>query len=434
MTNFRISLVAGIVAVTIVSIVYFLAFEEEKKMWTIGGGEKGGNYDAVARALADYLQKAEGWEVKARESSGSGENLQLLREGKVDLCLVQNDFPGDEKARALASLYDESLHVIVREGNTSLSNFPGGTISVGQAGGGTEALARAMLAQLGVSQESVKWRHESLQAGLDGLRSGKSSAVCVVTGIGNAVVAEALSKGDLSLLPLGEVPGASLAYDYPFVETTTIPPKVYATAPGKGLPARSLPTVGTRVVLACQVELNDADALALTRTVIEGRAALTRKHPLLARLAPPNDSTDLQFPLHEGARQYYERDEPGFVQHWSEPIALLFSVLAVAWGIGVALRGFILNQRKDTLDVYFERVDELTTELVKGLTADRATEIAMDLHAIRRETTRKLVAEELAANESFVIFQRELHTAQQMVNESLRKPRKDPTQQKGISS
>ena len=154
---------------------------------------------------------------------------------------------------------------------------------------------------------------------------------------------------------------------------------------------------------------------------------MTRKHPLLARLAPPNDSTDLQFPLHEGARQYYERDEPGFVQHWSEPIALLFSVLALAWGVGVALREFILNQRKDTLDVYFERIDELTTELVKGLTAERATEIVKDLHAIRRETTRKLVAEELAANESFVIFQRQLHTAQQLVNESLRKPRKDPT-------
>jgi len=65
--------------------------------------------------------------------------------------------------------------------------------------------------------------------------------------------------------------------------------------------------------------------------------------------------------------------------------------------------------------------------LVKGLTAERATEIVKDLHAIRRETTRKLVAEELAANESFVIFQRQLHTAQQLVNESLRKPRKDPT-------
>ena len=44
-------------------------------------------------------------------------------------------------------------------------------------------------------------------------------------------------------------------------------------------------------------------------------------------------------------------------------------------------------------------------------------EIARELHEIRRETTRKLIAEELSADESFVIFQRQLHTAQQMVNQ-----------------
>ncbi|MFL2938995.1 MAG: hypothetical protein ACJZ7A_07865 [Opitutales bacterium] len=39
------------------------------------------------------------------------------------------------------------------------------------------------------------------------------------------------------------------------------------------------------------------------------------------------------------------------------------------------------------------------------------------------KTTQKLIAEELGADDSFVIFQRQLHTAQQLVNESLRKAR-----------
>ena len=65
------------------------------------------------------------------------------------------------------------------------------------------------------------------------------------------------------------------------------------------------------------------------------------------------------------------------------------------------------------------------TELVGGITIKRGKDIAKSLHSIRRETTKKLVKEELAANESFVIFQRQLHTAQQMVNETLRKTRKE---------
>ena len=434
MTNFRISLIAVFIAVAIVSVIYFLAFEEEKETWIIGSGEEGGNYDAVANALADYLRKSKGWQVQIRKSSGSGENLELLGQGKVDLCLVQNDFPGNESTKALASLYDECLHVIVGSRISSLEDFREGTISVGQKGGGTEALAKAMIKQLGVPTESLKWRNESLKEGLNGLKTGTSTAVCVVTGIGNPVVAKAFKDGNLSLLPLGELPGEGLAYNYPFVEAAIIPQRVYSTGPGRGLPEKSLPTVGTRVVLACGSNLSESDTLELTRTLMEGRAALTKGHPLLARMTPPKVSTELQFSLHEGARQYYERDEPGFVQNWAEPIGLLLSVLAVAWGIGVALREFILDQRKDSLDVYFEQVDELTTELVDGITIKRAKDIAQSLHSIRRETTKKLVNEELAANESFVIFQRQLHTAQQMVNEKLRKTRKETKLQKKSTS
>ena len=61
-------------------------------------------------------------------------------------------------------------------------------------------------------------------------------------------------------------------------------------------------------------------------------------------------------------------------------------------------------------------LEAITSELVEGTTTKRMNEIARELHEIRRETTRKLIAEELSADESFVIFQRQLHTAQQMVN------------------
>ena len=57
----------------------------------------------------------------------------------------------------------------------------------------------------------------------------------------------------------------------------------------------------------------------------------------------------------------------------------------------------------------------------EGTKPERSMKIARELHEIRRETTRKLIAEELFADDSFVIFQRQLHTAQQLVNEALRK-------------
>ena len=128
----------------------------------------------------------------------------------------------------------------------------------------------------------------------------------------------------------------------------------------------------------------------------------------------------LQFSFHEGARQYYERDEPNFLQTWAEPMALILSVLAVAWGTGLAIREVLLRKRKDSLDQYFQKVDLLTGELINHPTEERIREISSDLNKIRKETIQKLIAEELAANESFVIFQRQLHTAQQLVSEYIR--------------
>lgn len=383
----------------------------------MAGGEPGGNYDAGAKALADTLTKANGWKATVSESSGSAENLKRLAAGKADLGFAQNDTPGSEDVRAVATLYEEALHVLVREGDASVTDLAGQVISIGRKGGGTENLAKAAFAQLGIPIDGERARRESLREGIDSLRAGEVDAVCVVTGVGNRVVAEALATGGLRLLPL---PNAASAHAYPFARASVIPAGAYPVGPGRSLPEEDLPTVATDVVLVCRAGLAASDVFELTRTVHEARASLALAHPLLARIARPEAGTHLQFPLHEGARQHYERDDPGFLQNWAEPMALLLSVLAVTWGVGVALKEFLLQRRKDSLDVYFEQVSALTGELVKGASPERIEAISDELHAIRAETIRKLVTEELAANESFVIFQRQLHTAQQLTSESSR--------------
>lgn len=403
--------------VALVASLYFLLFGDPKKNWKITGGEAGGNYAAGAQALATTLAKANGWKATVSPGSGSAENLKRLATGEADLGFVQNDTPGSDDARAVATLYEEVLHVLVREGEVSTPSLAEKVISIGLEGGGTENLAKAAFTQLGIPIDEERVRRESLREGIDSLREGQTDAVCVVTGMGNRVVAEALKAGGLRLLPLSN---AASAHAYPFARSSVIPAGAYPVAPGRGLPEEDLPTVATDVVLVCRADLAASDVFELTRTVHESRASLALAHPLLARISRPEPGTHLQFPLHEGARQHYERDDPGFLQNWAEPMALLLSVLAVTWGVGVGLKEFFLQRRKDSLDVYFEQVSALTGELVKGTNQARIEAISDELHAIRAETIRKLVTEELAANESFVIFQRQLHTAQQLTSESSR--------------
>ena len=147
---------------------------------------------------------------------------------------------------------------------------------------------------------------------------------------------------------------------------------------------------------------------------------MARFHPLFAGISRPAMDGRLQFPLHEGARQHYDRNEPGFLQNWAEPMAFLISVLAVAWGVGVTLREFVQQRKKDSLDVYFEQLNAIMGELVKGPSPERVQAISDELHAIRSTTTQKLIIEQLAADESFVIFQGQLHSAQQLTSELFR--------------
>ncbi len=417
MTNLRIYALSTLFGILFVISSYFLFFNEEKKSWIIGGGEEGGLYDASVSAISKVLKNKNGWNVEVRRTSGSVENMKGLNEGSLDLCLLQNDLPGSEKIRSIATIYEEVLHIIVKDKNASLASLVGKNISTGKSGGGTYSLVSAIFPSLGIKEGSVTWKKESLKEGLSNLRQGKRKAVCIVTSIGNQMVASALAGGDLHLLEIGEGMSSAATRSYPFTQSSFIPQNSYPVSPGIAIPKAKITTVGTCVVLACHDELDESDTYKLASAIHEGRVSLTRQIPVLSTISHIGDNQKIQFPVHEGARKYLLRDEPNFLQNWAEPLALILSAIVIAWAVGVALREFLVQRRKDSLDVYFEQLGLLITELVDLKDSNRLQAIKIEIHKIRQETTQKLVAEQLLANESFIIFQNQLLTAQRMAND-----------------
>jgi len=426
MKPIRIAILASTLSLLIVVFIYFLTTTTPKQNWFVSGGEAGGKYDEVTQALGDAMAEEFDPGVVVKISSGSRQNLERLQNGEADLCLVQNDMAGEKGVRSIATLYKEVLHVIVRKETTSAKQLSNGTFSLGPVGGGTENLALATLRQVGFPEDEISLRKESLEDGLQALREGKADAVCIVTGIGNATVREFLAEGEFVLLDLGGDIFESIRYSYPFAHPSSIPAGAYPVKPGQGLPGESISTIGTTVLLACRQDLPDEHAFEVARFLGQNRANLIRAHPLFAQMDSPENLEQLQFPVHDGAQLHYDRHDPSFIQEWADTIGLILSVLAIAWGTLVTVRQIYLMRLKESLDEFFQKVEAITSELVAGTNHERSRQIAGDLHAIRRETTKKLIADELAANESFVIFQRQLHTAQQMVNEALRKESGEP--------
>ena len=421
MKPIKIALFAGMLTLSIVGVLYFMTTPSPKTSWVISGGEKLGMYDEVAHSLATALKGDSGTKVTVQNSSGSKQNLDHLQKRISDLCLVQNDIAGKKGFTSIATLYEEALHVVVRTETGSLQELANGTFSLGPLGGGTEGLALAALRQAGFEKNEITLRKESFESGIKALREKRTDAVCIVTSIGNRAVHSLLREGEFALLDFGEKAFEGIRYSYPFAHTCEIPSKVYPVKPGYGLPKKNISTLGTEVLLVCRQDLPEKNAFDLARFLGDNHANLIRAHPLLAQMDSPKNLRHLQFPVHPGAQLHFDRHEPSFIQAWADPIALVLSVLVIAWGALATIRKIYLMRLKENLDEFFHKVECITSELVEGTKPERSMKIARELHEIRRETTRKLIAEELFADDSFVIFQRQLHTAQQLVNEALRK-------------
>ena len=129
--------------------------------YTIATGSKSGVYFPIGEALGMILKKAfPDVALKVVETAGSVENLQMLRDGKVDLALVQNDiafyavegeamFNGQKitNVTGIATLFPEVVQIIVRKetGIKALADLAGRKIAVGSKDSGTFYNAQQLL-------------------------------------------------------------------------------------------------------------------------------------------------------------------------------------------------------------------------------------------------------------------------------------------------
>jgi hypothetical protein len=61
----------------------------------------------------------------------------------------------------------------------------------------------------------------------------------------------------------------------------------------------------------------------------------------------------LLYPLHEGTVSFLSRNQPTFFERYADTIALVLSVLAVAYATGQTIRNRIAKKKKDRIDMYF---------------------------------------------------------------------------------
>lgn len=400
---------AGLAIAVAVAIPLMLARGAERPAEVrIATGLRGGAFLPLGETLARELSAdLAGTRFSALESPGGLASVRMLEEQEAELALLSNHVVGSGNLRLIASLYDETLQIVVRReaAIAAPTDLRGHRVSVGPEGSGTQSVADEILEHFGVGRDGVERRYLGMGDAADALERGEIDAAFMVAGMRTPAVDRLLRRDDMELLSLGE-PGRvgsaldGIRVDAPFFAVTAIPERAYGAQP-----SRAIGTISVRALLVARGDLPEEVVFEITETLFQHKVELASHSELLANLDEHVDLALSPYPLHPGADRYYRRDEPTLIQRYADSISLLITIAALVWSAITAIAAIGRQSRKNRIEGRYGAAQELAAKARAAQDREQMLELREKLIEMRERALSDLAGEQLDANEAFVILQ-----------------------------
>lgn len=395
--------------VVVASIIGALGFglktwQERHQMYklVLASGGKTGEYYAFSQAFAEVVtQNYPNIQVEVIETEGSAQNMTLLRDDEAQLALVQSDTPVERPVRAIARLFPEMFHLLVRkEANIqTVADLRNRKIALMPEGSGSYALFWPLSEHYGLSPTDFSAQPMSPDAAYQALLAGEVDALFRVITLGNPATSQVLKNNQIQLSAIDQVDALQLSL--PYLEAQMIPKGAYDG--GRPLPAQDLPVVGVNALLVAHEELPDEVASLLTETLYTHRNELVSRYPRAALIRLPSSGSDLGLPLHEGAKAFYDRDEPEFIVEYAETIGLLISVSVLLGSSLWQFRVWLKGRQKNRADLYNIELLELIDQINQTKELEQLEQLRHKLFTMLKEVISDLDEDRISAD-SFESF------------------------------
>ena len=421
----RLRFVPVVLALGLV-VAWWLLVSPKKTVLVFSTGSDVGLYHRLASRMKTVIEDGHpDIVIQLQASAGSNENIERLDAGRAHLALVQNDARGGNSVRSMAALYPEVLHRLCRKSVNlqSLTDLGGRRIGIGARRSGTEQLTRSLLEFADVEVGTGQVSNGSFGDAIGQLREGELDAAFFLTGLGAEAISKALADDRLSLAPIQMHSPANtdpeeiadrftsgFRVHYPHVSPRTIPLMAYG-----GRPTAPVPSMSVQAVFVCHVEVEPRIIERITSTLFEQRAVLSQKEPAFTHLDEQLAQARLQFPLHEGAENFYRRREPGFLAENAESMGFILTMMLLVWSVLIWARRFYLQARKNRIDVYYSAVDSVMHQLNEATDVRTLGALDSELTDVHLRASAELVRERLAADESYIIYQNMFNWCQSML-------------------
>jgi TRAP transporter TAXI family solute receptor len=256
-------------------------------------------------------------------SSGSVANVIAISSGSAQSGFVQSDIaywaftgtgiyegkPKVDSLRAIANLFPESMHLVVRKGSgiKSVRDLKGKRVSLDETGSGTLVDARLVLAAYGMSERDFKPQYLSAQRVADSFRDGMLDAFFNVSGWPQSSIIDLAGTIGIDLVPIWGPEMERLVKQYPYFSPDEIPDEAYKGVSGvRTVSVHALWLTSARQPAPLIYEVTSALWNANTRRLLDSGHVKGQVIRLASALS------GVAVPLHEGAEKFYK--EKGLIK------------------------------------------------------------------------------------------------------------------------
>jgi TRAP transporter TAXI family solute receptor len=299
----------------------------EQSLFRIGTGGGGGTYFPIGTIIAKSLFKAnidrqatDDCQTEllpvAQRSNGSVSNINDISNGILEAGLVQadalqwayegsgpfEDYKPIQNIRGVASLYLESVHLVARtDANIkSVSDLQGKRVSLDEEGSGTLLAVLPILNAFQIDTDDMEAVYLKPSDTIERLNSGELDAFFIIAGYPIKPISDLVDNGIVTVIPIAGEPISTLLESYQYFSEHVIPADVYANK-------QAIPTLGVAAQLILSDTLPDDVAYCITADLwrVETMQALRTGHSKGHEVTLDSALTQMQIPLHPGARQFY---------------------------------------------------------------------------------------------------------------------------------
>lgn len=287
----------------------------QQQFFRIGTGGTAGTYFPIGGLIANAVS-TDKIVATAQATNGSVANVNAIASGAAESGFSQSDvaswaYTGTgvyegrgkvEELRAIANLYAETVHVVVKRGAAkTIGDLKGKRISVDEPGSGSLINAKVILATYGIKDGDYKAENLKPGPSAEKLKDGGIDAFFITGGFPMAAVTELATTTGIDLLPVDGAEAEKLLASAKFFAPDSIPDGAYKDV--KGVKTVS---VGAQWVTSSKIPADLVYEVTKALWSDKTRAVLDAGHAKGKAIQKATALAGLGIPLHDGAAKFYK--------------------------------------------------------------------------------------------------------------------------------